>query len=124
MSPIMVLARRWPQLRYDATCDPANQLMSYTTTTRQRVNPMADRFSKLLAKIEAKTAPVAIIGLGYVGLPLASAFARNGVPVLGFDVDAVKVHKLQSGRSYIKHISDEAVASMRANRFEATDKFD
>jgi UDP-N-acetyl-D-glucosamine dehydrogenase len=85
---------------------------------------MANHFPKLLAKIEAKTARVAIIGLGYVGLPLAAAFARKGVPVLGFDVDAGKVDKLQSGRSYIKHISDDMVASMRANRFEATDKFE
>jgi UDP-N-acetyl-D-glucosamine dehydrogenase len=84
---------------------------------------MADTFADLLAKIEAKTARVGIIGLGYVGLPLAHAFARNGVAVLGFDVDAAKVAKLQSGTSYITHVSDDTIASMRANRFEATDKF-
>src|SRR6202011_5749509 len=86
-------------------------------------NAMADLFPKLLAKIEAKAARVGILGLGYVGLPLASAFARNGVAVLGFDVDAAKVEKLQHGTSYIKHITDEMVAAMRKNRFEATDKF-
>jgi UDP-N-acetyl-D-glucosamine dehydrogenase len=85
---------------------------------------MADQFPKLLAKIEAKTARVGIIGLGYVGLPLACAFARKGVRVLGFDLDAAKVEKLQSGRSYIKHVSDAMVASMRESRFEATDSFE
>ncbi len=85
---------------------------------------MPDHFPKLLAKIKAKPARVGIIGLGYVGLPLASAFARNGVAVLGFDVDAAKVEKLQNGTSYIKHITDETVAAMRNNRFEATDKFE
>src|SRR5260370_6191339 len=85
---------------------------------------MPDHFPKLLAKIEAKAARVGIIGLGYVGLPLAHAFARNGVAVLGFDVDAAKVAKLQAGKSYIKHITDEMIAAMRKNHFEATDQFE
>jgi UDP-N-acetyl-D-glucosamine dehydrogenase len=92
--------------------------------TRQHVITMADLFPKLLAKIEAKTARVGIIGLGYVGLPLAFTFARAGVRVLGFDLDATKVERLQSGKSYIKHVSDAMVGSMRDNRFEATDKFE
>src|SRR3954469_1323302 len=45
----------------------------------------------LLARVEARTARVGIIGLGYVGLPLAHAFAGSGFPVLGFDVDAAKI---------------------------------
>jgi len=85
---------------------------------------MSDHFKDLLAKIERKKVLVGIIGLGYVGLPLARAFAQNGVPVLGFDVDAGKVAKLQHGRSYIKHVSDETIAQMRENRFEATDRFE
>jgi UDP-N-acetyl-D-glucosamine dehydrogenase len=52
----------------------------------------------------------AIIGLGYVGLPLSIQFARCGVPVLGLDIDGAKVEALNQGRSYIKHIASEAVA--------------
>ena len=84
---------------------------------------MADPFPDLLARIQSRTATVGIIGLGYVGLPLARAFARAGFPVLGFDIDAHKVDKLNSGRSYIKQIPDATVAEMRANRFQATDDF-
>ena len=53
---------------------------------------------------------LAIIGLGYVGLPLSIQFARSGVMVIGLDIDPVKVKSLASGQSYIKHIADEAIA--------------
>jgi len=55
----------------------------------------------LLSRIESGTVRVGIIGLGYVGLPLARAFAEHGIAVLGFDLDAVKVAKLERGQSYI-----------------------
>jgi UDP-N-acetyl-D-glucosamine dehydrogenase len=77
----------------------------------------------LLKKINAGAAHVGIIGLGYVGLPLARAFTDRGIAVLGFDVDPTKVIKLQRGESYIGHIADEVVRSMRERRFEATDRF-
>jgi UDP-N-acetyl-D-glucosamine dehydrogenase len=80
--------------------------------------------SKLLAAIEAKTARVGIIGLGYVGLPLARAFADAGYAVLGFDTDPRKVEKLALGESYIGHISDQSIASMKAKGFEATNRFE
>jgi UDP-N-acetyl-D-glucosamine dehydrogenase len=83
-----------------------------------------DQRSKLLAGIEARTARVGIIGLGYVGLPLARAFATAGYPVLGFDTDPAKVAKLTNGESYIGHITAESVATMKANGFEATNQFD
>jgi UDP-N-acetyl-D-glucosamine dehydrogenase len=67
---------------------------------------------------------VGIIGLGYVGLPLARAFANAGVRTLGFDVDAIKVAKLNAARSYIRQIPDAAIAQMREQRFEATGDFD
>jgi UDP-N-acetyl-D-glucosamine dehydrogenase len=51
----------------------------------------------------------AIVGLGYVGLPLSFQFARSNVPVLGLDIDQSKVEALNQGRSYIKHIPSEAV---------------
>jgi UDP-N-acetyl-D-glucosamine dehydrogenase len=78
----------------------------------------------LLAKIEGREARVGIIGLGYVGLPLARAFADAGYRVLGFDTDPVKVEKLARGESYIGHIPDESVASMAGAGFEATDRFE
>jgi len=55
-------------------------------------------------KITSKTARVGIIGLGYVGLPLAIHFAEAGFFVTGFDIDRQKVEKLNRGESYIKHI--------------------
>ena len=66
--------------------------------------------SALAAKIADKTASVGIIGLGYVGLPLISAFTNAGLKCLGFDVDAEKVELLMQGRSYIRHIPLERIA--------------
>ena len=60
--------------------------------------------AKFLSKIETHTAQVAIIGLGYVGLPLAVAFAEAGFPVVGIDVDPAKVDALNAGHSYISDI--------------------
>ncbi len=78
----------------------------------------------LLAKIEARTAVVGVVGLGYVGLPLVELFASAGFPVLGFDVDPAKVDSLKAGRSYIGHISSERVAALvNTGRFDATDDF-
>jgi UDP-N-acetyl-D-glucosamine dehydrogenase len=85
---------------------------------------MSDVFSALQTKIRTKSATVGIIGLGYVGLPLARAFTRARYKVLGFDIDAHKVDKLNAGRSFIKQIPDDAVRAMRETGFEATDRFD
>jgi UDP-N-acetyl-D-glucosamine dehydrogenase len=71
-----------------------------------------------------KTARVGIIGLGYVGLPLARAFCEAGFAVLGFDVDLRKVNQLQNGESYIRHIEPARIQWMRGNGFEATQDFD
>ena len=67
---------------------------------------------------------IAIIGLGYVGLPLSLQFARSGVSVLGLDIDPQKVDALSRGESYIRHISGEAVREqVSAGRFEASTDF-
>jgi UDP-N-acetyl-D-glucosamine dehydrogenase len=67
---------------------------------------------------------VAIIGLGYVGLPLSVQFARSGVTVLGLDIDLKKVDTLNNGRSYIKHIPGKIVADqLKTHRFAATTDF-
>jgi UDP-N-acetyl-D-glucosamine dehydrogenase len=85
---------------------------------------MQDAFIALQQRIEDQTARVGIIGLGYVGLPLARAFTGAGYRVLGFDIDAAKVEKLNSGQSYIKQFPDETIQKMRQLGFEATDRFD
>lgn len=93
------------------------------TRLNGQVARAVDAFAELLARIEARTARVGIIGLGYVGLPLAHTFSRGGFAVLGFDVDAAKVARLNQDKSYIGHISDDAVRDMNAHGFEATDRF-
>ena len=85
---------------------------------------MPEALSSLRTRIDRRTATVGIIGLGYVGLPLARAFSAAGFPVLGFDIDAAKVAKLNAGRSYIKQIPDATIAEMRRGGFAATDSFD
>lgn len=78
----------------------------------------------LAAKIKDRTAVVGIIGLGYVGLPLAMAFVERGVGVIGFDLDPAKPARLARGESYIKHLGSDRVAAMaNSGRFEATCDF-
>ncbi len=72
-------------------------------------------------KIAKKDVVVGVLGLGYVGLPLAREFATSGIKVLGFDIDDKKVKVLNSGRSIIKHIPHEQVKSMvKSGLFSAT----
>jgi UDP-N-acetyl-D-glucosamine dehydrogenase len=67
---------------------------------------------------------IAIIGLGYVGLPLSLQFARSGVKVLGLDIDPEKVQAINAGQSYFKHIQGKEVAEVVAQgNFEASSDF-
>ncbi|MFN7986150.1 MAG: nucleotide sugar dehydrogenase [Thermoanaerobaculia bacterium] len=85
---------------------------------------MTDQKSILLGKISSRTATVGVIGLGYVGLPLALVFEGAGFPVLGFDVDPKKPEALHRGESYIRHIGPERVAAAFARgRITATTDF-
>ena len=79
--------------------------------------------SRLLESLHDRTAKIGIVGLGYVGLPLALRFTEVGYPVLGFDIDAAKVEMLNAGRSYIEHIPQGSVAAARARGFESTGDF-
>ncbi|MFO0852019.1 MAG: nucleotide sugar dehydrogenase [Gemmataceae bacterium] len=80
--------------------------------------PSLDQF---LSRVEARTARVGVVGLGYVGLPLALRFAEAGFRVLGFDVDGRKVDLLNAGKSYIDYIGPARIAAARAaGRLEAT----
>lgn len=66
---------------------------------------------ELKEKISNQQAKVGIIGLGYVGLPLLTAFAERGFSVIGFDVDKYKVEKILQGDSYIRHIASEKLGN-------------
>lgn len=77
-----------------------------------------------LQEIETKSLTAGIVGLGYVGLPLAQLFTSRGFKVLGFDVDQSKIKKLMSGESYIGHIPSSVIQGMRQNdRLMATSDF-
>jgi UDP-N-acetyl-D-glucosamine dehydrogenase len=78
-------------------------------------------FVDLNRKLQEKTARIGVIGLGYVGLPLAVEFAKHGFDVTGFDVDDAKVAEINAGRSYILDVATEDVAAAgAAGRLRAT----
>ncbi|MGD9232000.1 MAG: nucleotide sugar dehydrogenase, partial [Desulfobacterales bacterium] len=79
---------------------------------------------KLLEMIERKTARIGIIGLGYVGLPLAIHFGEKGFHVIGFDLDSRKIDKILHGESYIKHIPADQIKKMTdSKQFDVTIDF-
>ncbi len=75
---------------------------------------------ELRARIQARTARVGIIGMGYVGLPLALLFSEQAFPVTGFDIDAAKVETLNRGGSYIFRIPVEEIQAAQKRGFSAT----
>jgi UDP-N-acetyl-D-glucosamine dehydrogenase len=79
----------------------------------------------LIEKIRNRDAVIGIIGLGYVGLPLAREFLKKDFEVLGFDLDVEKIKQLSQGKSYIKHIDDRFVAEyvLEKKTFNATADF-
>ncbi len=78
---------------------------------------------KLLSKIQNRKAVIGIIGLGYVGLPLAIRFADAGFKVIGFDIDQNKIDKIEGGESYIKHIPASDISDACAKGFSVTTDF-
>ena len=82
---------------------------------------MTSTSAELQAKIENKTATIGIVGMGYVGLPLAVAVFDAGFPVIGFDVDNKKIEHLNSGTPYLEHLgSDFARGFVSSDRFLGT----
>ena len=77
----------------------------------------------LIKKFESKQAVVGVVGLGYVGLPLAIRIAESGLKVVGLDIDAVKVQSLQQGDSYIEHILPSRVNNLLNAGAEFTTEF-
>lgn len=84
---------------------------------------LTSHLEQLAGKFRDRSAVIGIVGLGYVGLPLTLRYAAVGFRVLGIDIDANKVARLNEGGSYIKHISSADVARARENGFEATADF-
>jgi UDP-N-acetyl-D-glucosamine dehydrogenase len=86
-----------------------------------RVLNTTTAIAELQEKIDTRTATFGVIGLGYVGLPLATAFADVGFTVLGFDVIQKTVDAINAGTSHIKDVADETVAGLvNAKKFAAT----
>ena len=78
----------------------------------------------LVTAIRSKTIKAGVIGLGYVGLPLAMSISRAGFQTLGFDIDAEKMVRIDAGNSYIEAVPSDVLAAERtAGRFSATDDF-
>jgi UDP-N-acetyl-D-glucosamine dehydrogenase len=76
---------------------------------------------RLLAKLNDRTACIGVVGLGYVGLPLALEFARAGFHVIGYDVSERVVRQLMTGESHIQDVpSDDLAALIKSGNFEAT----
>jgi UDP-N-acetyl-D-glucosamine dehydrogenase len=74
--------------------------------------------------IDDRQVKVGVVGMGYVGLPLALAFCEAGYKVIGFDVDDAKVHKLEAGETYIKHLGGERVrAAIDGEMLQASSDF-
>ena len=77
--------------------------------------------ARAVARFASRTEAIAVIGLGYVGLPLAATMHSAGFRVLGFDVDARKIDMLNAGQTYLKHLGPELVSDMLATgRFRAS----
>ena len=73
--------------------------------------------------MQTRTVKVGIVGLGYVGLPLALLFSEQRFRITGFDIDHEKVHALNDSRSYIHRILPTEIAAARANGFSATNEY-
>ena len=85
------------------------------------MNSNIDMKELLLSKIESRDAVVGVVGLGYVGLPLAMEFAGAGFHVIGYDVSAHRVHEMMAGVSHIQDVPSSVLAEqLKARRFEAT----
>ncbi len=91
----------------------ATSLITEYQATRAKV--AASPSGRLRQKIEDKTARVGVVGLGYVGLPLAVEFARAGFEVVGIDLQQSKIDTLNSGHSYVKDVPDSVVGPLVRN---------
>src|SRR5215467_3110872 len=73
-------------------------------------------YEQTIERFKAKNARVAVIGLGYAGLPLACTFAEAGFATVGLDIDNAKIQALRTGNSYIGHINNERISRLVRSR--------
>jgi len=85
--------------------------------------PLASRIVFLKRKMETREARIGIVGMGYVGLPLALLFSGEGFRVTGFDIEPAKVAKLNAGGSYIVRILPESIQEAQKSGFRATSNY-
>ncbi len=79
--------------------------------------------AEVTARFQSRAATIGVIGLGYVGLPLALLFTEEGFPVMGFDIDGTKIDILASSRSYIDRIPETEISLAMRRGFRATTDF-
>ena len=84
---------------------------------------ISDRLSEIRQRIDSRDAQIGIIGMGYVGLPLALLFSQQRFKITGFDIDQRKVDSLNRGESYIVRIAREDIELARQNGFRATENY-
>ncbi len=100
---------------------PVDAIIEDMSNTVQAVLPQIAQ--ERLNRLEARTAKIGVIGLGYVGLPLSLLLSEAGFKVTGFDIDSKKVTDLEAGRSYIFRIQATEIVSAREQGFTATTDF-
>jgi UDP-N-acetyl-D-glucosamine dehydrogenase len=84
---------------------------------------VAEELKKVKQRIEAREARIGIVGMGYVGLPLALLFSEERFAITGFDIDAYKVKTLNAGGSYIVRIAPEEIQAAQKHGFQATSDY-
>ncbi len=95
--------------------------MEAQVQTLATAGPFGEAAESLIRKFENREALVGVVGLGYVGLPLAVEFAEAGFPVLGFEVSERKVEALGRGESYVQDVSSKRLAeAVGSGRLTAT----
>jgi threonine dehydrogenase-like Zn-dependent dehydrogenase len=87
------------------------------------IHTVASRSADFKGKVESRQARVAIIGMGYVGLPLALLYSEQKFRVTGFDIDQKKVDTLNTGGSYIFRITPEEIQTARTSGLKATSNY-
>jgi UDP-N-acetyl-D-glucosamine dehydrogenase len=98
--------------------------MVSTSLLAKSLDEQNDILTQFQNRVAQRTAHVGVVGMGYVGLPIALLFAKKGFETTGFDIDPAKIESLRQGSSYIKHIPDSEIArEVERNQFRPTSHF-